>query len=71
MHINRKVMVAGNIDKHWFCQASINVNDDPELLEWAGRADCRMIFVGIKTEDSEALTGENKRVNLEKSAFPS
>ena len=32
-----KGMVDRGIDKHWFCQASINVADDEEILHWAGK----------------------------------
>ena len=39
--------VARNMNKNWFCQASINVGDDPEMMEWAGRAGWRVICIGI------------------------
>jgi radical SAM superfamily enzyme YgiQ (UPF0313 family) len=59
-------MVERGIDKKWFCQASINVADDPEVLEWASRAGCRMIFLGIEAEDSDALEAVNKRLNMKR-----
>lgn len=59
-------MVQRNLNKLWFCQASINIGDDPEVLEWAARAGCRMIFLGIESEDIDALTEVNKRLNLKR-----
>lgn len=61
-----KGMVERGIEKHWFCQASVNIADDPEILEWAGRAGCRMIFLGIEAEDGEALEAIDKRLNLKR-----
>jgi len=61
-----KGMVDRGIDKHWFCQASINVADDEELLEWAGKAGCRMIFLGIEAEDIDALSDINKKLNIKR-----
>ncbi len=59
-------MVAHDLQMSWFCQASINVADDPEILAWAAKAGCRMIFIGIEAEDEDALTEVNKRLNLKK-----
>jgi len=59
-------MVARGMKKHWFCQASINIADDPQVLEWAARAGCRMIFLGIEAEDTGALAEVNKRLNLKR-----
>jgi len=61
-----KGMVERGIDKHWFCQASINVADDEEILHWAGKAGCRMIFLGIEAEDPDALSGINKKLNIKR-----
>ena len=32
-----------------------NIADDEELLEWAARAGCRVVFLGIESEDADAL----------------
>ncbi len=56
-------MVDRGFQKQWFCQASVNVADDPEVLRWAGRAGCKMIFLGIEAEDGAALGAVNKRLN--------
>lgn len=61
-----KGMVKRGIEKQWFCQASINVADDPEILEWAARAGCRMIFLGIEADDPDALLSVNKRLNAKR-----
>ena len=59
-------MVQRDMNKRWFCQASINIADDPQVLEWAARAGCRMIFLGIESEDIDTLTEVNKRLNLKR-----
>ena len=59
-------MVDRGIKKKWFCQASVNVADDPEVLQWAARAGCKMIFLGIEAEDGDALTNVNKRLNAKR-----
>ncbi|MFV1966653.1 MAG: radical SAM protein [Pirellulaceae bacterium] len=61
-----KGMVERGVNKHWFCQASVNIADDQEILEWASRAGCRMIFLGIEAEDIDALAAVNKRLNLKR-----
>lgn len=59
-----KGMVARKLNKWWFCQASLNFADDEELLYWAGRAGCKMVFLGLEAEEVDALTEVNKRLNL-------
>jgi radical SAM superfamily enzyme YgiQ (UPF0313 family) len=61
-------MVERGLNKQWFCQASINIGDDPEVLEWAGRAGCRMVFLGLEADDAAALEAVNKRLNLKRGA---
>ena len=61
-----KGMVDRGIDKHWFCQASINVADDEEVLHWAAKSGCRMIFLGIEAEDMDALSEVNKKLNIKR-----
>lgn len=52
------------IDKGWFCSASMNIGENEELLEYMARAGCRMIFLGIESEDIEQLRAVNKKTNL-------
>jgi radical SAM superfamily enzyme YgiQ (UPF0313 family) len=57
-------MVDRRLDKKWFCQASLNFADDEEVLRWAGRAGCKMVFLGLEAEEIDALSTVNKRLNL-------
>jgi radical SAM superfamily enzyme YgiQ (UPF0313 family) len=57
-------MVERGLDKHWFCQASLNFADDEEVLHWAGRAGCDMVFLGLEAEEVDALAEVNKQLNL-------
>jgi radical SAM superfamily enzyme YgiQ (UPF0313 family) len=59
-------MVERKLDKRWFCQASLNFADDEELLHWAGRAGCKMVFIGLEAEEVDALAEVNKRLNLKR-----
>jgi radical SAM superfamily enzyme YgiQ (UPF0313 family) len=61
-------MVRRRFRFHWACQASLNIADDEELLRWASRAGCRVVFLGIEAEDPDALAEINKHVNLRRSA---
>lgn len=57
-------MVERGLDKWWFCQASLNFADDEKVLHWAGRAGCKMVFLGLEAEEVDALVEVNKRLNL-------
>jgi radical SAM superfamily enzyme YgiQ (UPF0313 family) len=57
-------MVERKLDRWWFCQASLNFADDDEVLHWAGRAGCKMVFLGLEAEEVDALAEVNKRLNL-------
>jgi radical SAM superfamily enzyme YgiQ (UPF0313 family) len=59
-----KGMVDLRLNKLWFCQASINFADDVELLYWAGKAGCKMVFIGIESEEIDTLKEVNKKLNL-------
>jgi radical SAM superfamily enzyme YgiQ (UPF0313 family) len=59
-----KGMVDLKLNKMWFCQASINFADDEELLYWAGKAGCKMVFIGIESEEIDTLKEVNKKLNL-------
>ncbi len=59
-------MAQRRLGKLWFCQASLNFADDEELLYWAGRAGCRMVFIGLEAEEVDALAEVNKRLNLKR-----
>ena len=62
-------MVERKLNKWWFCQASINFADDDELLAWAGRAGCKMVFLRLEAEVSDALREVNKVLNLQRGVW--
>jgi len=57
-------MVKRGIKKDWFCQASINFANNEEVLEYAAKSGCRMVFLGLEAEKTDALEEVNKRLNL-------
>jgi radical SAM superfamily enzyme YgiQ (UPF0313 family) len=61
-------MVEQKLDKWWFCQASLNFADDDEVLKWAERAGCKMVFLGLEAENDGALAELNKHLNLKRKA---
>lgn len=52
------------VKKDWGGSASMNITEDEELLEWAARSGCKMIFLGIESELIDQLEQANKQVNL-------
>jgi radical SAM superfamily enzyme YgiQ (UPF0313 family) len=61
-----KGMVARKLDKWWFCQASLNFGDDDEVLTWAKRAGCKMVFLGLEAEEVTALEEVHKQLNAKR-----
>jgi len=61
-----KGMVERKLNKWWFCQASINFADDEEVLHWASRSGCKMVFLGLEAEKVDALEEVNKRLNVQR-----
>lgn len=59
-----KGMIARGIKKDWFCQASVNFANNEEVLEYAAKSGCRMVFLGLEAENIDALEEVNKRLNL-------
>ncbi len=59
-------MVERGMDKWWFCQASLNFADDEEVLHWAAKAGCKMVFLGLEAEEVDALKEANKQLNLKR-----
>lgn len=57
-------IIERRIKKNWISQASINLADNPEVLKWAARSGCRMIFIGVESEAEDGLRESNKRINL-------
>lgn len=59
-----KGMIERGIKKDWYCQASLNVADNEDVLKYAAGSGCRMILIGIESEKVEQLTEVNKKLNL-------
>ena len=59
-----KAMIRHGIRKDWIGQASLNVADNEEVLRYAAKSGCRMLFIGIESEREDQLTGANKRLNV-------
>jgi len=59
-------IIERKIKKDWWCQASINFADNEEVLEYAARSGCRMVFLGVEAEDADALEEIGKKLNLKK-----
>jgi len=57
-------MIERGIKKDWFCQASMNFADNEEVLSYAAKSGCRMVFLGVEAESVEALGVTNKKLNL-------
>jgi radical SAM superfamily enzyme YgiQ (UPF0313 family) len=58
-----RAILNSGIRKDWIGQASLNVADDEEVLKYAARSGCRMLFIGIESEREEQLQQVNKRLN--------
>jgi len=59
-----KEIIKRGIKKDWFCAASMNIAEHDEVLEYASKAGCRMIFLGIESELIDQLEATNKKLNL-------
>lgn len=59
-----KAIIERGIKKEWICQASVNFADNDEVLEYAGRSGCRVVFIGVESESVDSLEELNKRANL-------
>ena len=61
-----KGMAMRKMGKSWFCQASINFADNRELLRWAAKSGCKMVFIGLESPDPEELKVMRKSLNLKR-----
>ncbi len=48
--------------KKWATQASVEIADDPELLDWMSRAGCVGVFIGLESFSESVLCAQNKRI---------
>ncbi len=65
---DRKVLLNKIIKRNykfiWGCQASINIAEQPELMQLMYKAGCRTVFVGFESTDPESLKSISKRHNI-------
>lgn len=59
-----KGMIDRGIDKEWYCASSMNFADSEEMLAYAAKSGCRLVFLGVEAEDRNALVEMNKSINL-------
>ena len=59
-----KTISQRGISKQWAGSASMNIADDEEVLGWAAKSGCKLIFLGIESEVVEQLSQVRKAVNL-------
>jgi len=59
-----KEIAALGLKKNIFCQASLNIADSPEVLQYAARAGVRLILIGFESVNEESLRGMRKSLNL-------
>lgn len=57
-------VAAMNLGKQWAGSASMNIGQDEEVLEWAAKSGCKLIFLGIESELMDQLEQSQKIVNL-------
>jgi radical SAM superfamily enzyme YgiQ (UPF0313 family) len=55
-----------DLNLHWFGQASMNIANDPEILELCRKSGCMGLFLGFESLSPEALASAGKRVNRPK-----
>ncbi|MDY6824574.1 MAG: radical SAM protein [Thermodesulfobacteriota bacterium] len=55
-----KGMVKRKIAKRWITQTTIDIGTKPELLKWAARSGCAVLFIGLEFIDHENLRSVNK-----------
>lgn len=59
-----KGIIKRGIKKDWFCQASMNFANNEEVLEYAAKSGCRMVFLGVEAENIDSLEEVSKKLNL-------
>jgi radical SAM superfamily enzyme YgiQ (UPF0313 family) len=57
-------MIEADLGKKWICQVTINMADDPELLDLAARAGCCGVFIGFESPTPQGLSEVGKKFNL-------
>ena len=57
-------IVEKGAQKQWAGSASMNIAEDEEVLHWAAKSGCKLIFLGIESELIDQLEQSHKKVNL-------
>jgi len=47
----------------WYCQSSINVGKDKEMLAMMKEAGCHQMIIGIESVEPDSIAGMNKKIN--------
>lgn len=58
-------LVEQKLGKVWFYQSSLNFGYNNEVLKWAARSGCKMVFIGLESSDNKELRDINKKINLQ------
>ena len=61
-----RAMIREGLTTPWIGQVTVNVADDPELLELAEKSGCRGMFIGFESVSVEGLKEIKKRFNINK-----
>ncbi|MDY6903780.1 MAG: radical SAM protein [Thermodesulfobacteriota bacterium] len=59
-----KGMVKRKIKKRWITQTTIDIGAKPELLKWAAKSGCAVLFIGLEFIDHENLKSVKKNFAL-------
>ncbi len=59
-----KGMVERGLNFAWYSHAALNVADNDKVLRAFSQSGCRLLFLGIESEDRKVLRSMNKKVNL-------
>jgi len=61
-----KGMIERGINKQWVCQTTVDASDNEEMLYYASKSGCRVVFLGIESERESSLKNLGKNVNMGK-----
>ena len=59
-----KGVAESGVKKQWAGSASMNIGQEEEVLEWAARSGCKIVFLGVESEVVDQLREVKKDVNL-------
>jgi radical SAM superfamily enzyme YgiQ (UPF0313 family) len=58
-----KKMIEKKYQFHWGCQASLNIAENPELMDLMYQSGCRAVFIGFESTDEDDLKEIRKNHN--------